>query len=350
MKRWVLAAALFATLGLLTVSGVRSASQVPSDTPKAKATPATGGPVNIGGVAYQNLAQFVATGRRCGTDEPNDLQINTTRAIMDQVRQNNAGVNIAEAIGRVQIPVCLHIIHKGLVGDLTTDQINRQIAELNRSYNGSGFDFLLKSVDRTDVADPAINKPRWFTMTLKSRDEREAKRKLGIDPSRNLNLYTANLGGGILGWATFPSELDGDEERDGVVILHSSFPGGSSKPFDLGRTTVHEVGHWLGLFHTFQGGCASPGDDIDDTPQQADGPGKFLCDDALDTCPEPGKDPVHNYMNYSPDACMTEFTPGQIARIKLQVTAFRLLLISSGNRAGIKISDAGVVVPPAATP
>jgi hypothetical protein len=67
----------------------------------------------------------------------------------------------------------------------------------------------------------------------------------------------------------------------GVWLLYSSMPGGSAAPYDLGKTLVHSTGHWLGLYHTFQGGC------------------------------------------YSDDACLTELTPGQITRMVDQWTQYR---------------------------
>jgi hypothetical protein len=78
-------------------------------------------------------------------------------------------------------------------------------------------------------------------------------------------------------------------------VLNASLPGGHAEPFNLGDTLTHEVGHWLGLFHTFQGGCSKPGDSVADTPQQADGGNIFDCTPSLDTCAAPGTDLVRNF-------------------------------------------------------
>ena len=148
-----------------------------------------------------------------------------------------------------------------------------------------------------------------------------------------MNFYTANPGNGILGWATYPADFDGDPEKDGVVILHSTFPGGATAPYNRGHTATHEIGHWLGLYHTFQSGnplggsgCVPPGDEVDDTPPHS-GP-NMKCD-AGDSCEKvgDGQAPIHNYMNYTPDDCMTEFTMGQRLRMMEQVGTFRSPLI-----------------------
>ena len=105
-------------------------------------------------------------------------------------------------------------------------------------------------------------------------------------------------------------------------MRHASLPGGDIANYSLGETATHEAGHWLGLHHTFQGGCNDPGDAVDDTPAQASPTNG--CPEGRDSClDDQGLDPIHNYMDYSWDSCYTEFTSGQSSRIASMWSAYR---------------------------
>ncbi|MQA95243.1 MAG: zinc metalloprotease [Streptosporangiales bacterium] len=219
----------------------------------------------------------------------------------------------------VTVPVAVHVIaDEDGSGSVSDTRVKRQVSALERTYSGerggadTGFRFRLAGVDVT-------RNDRWFNRP--DRYERHMKRELREGGPETLNIYTADLGGELLGWATLPQRYRGAPEMDGVVVDHRSLPGGAFEGFDLGHTAVHEAGHWLALFHTFQNGCVPPGDRVSDTPYErieAEG-----CPDGRDTCPAPGDDPVHNYMDYSKDACMTEFTEGQGERMQAAWAAYR---------------------------
>ncbi len=297
------------------------------------------------------VREFVESGRRCDTPIPTDNQMRRARLAAEAVRRVAGVEDSLNPSNKVTIRVAFHVIHKGNEGKVSRARIDQQINVLNKEFRTFGFNFALAGdPDYTDV-DADADRADWYTMGHLSAEEREAKTTLGKDPERFLNLYTANLGDGLLGWATFPSDLAADVDMDGVVILHTSLPAedGSANPaggtFGLGQTATHEVGHWVGLFHTFQGGCVPPDDDVKDTPPHqvnfgCPSPVPDSCSGDMDPSDstKPWLDPVHNFMNYTDDACMSEFTSGQIRRTREQTTTFRPKLydIPSTLRADIR--------------
>jgi Pregnancy-associated plasma protein-A len=218
---------------------------------------------------------------------------------------------------RTTIPVYVHVITDGAIGNVTDAQIADQIAVLNRTFAGreggasTGFSFRLAGVTRTDNAD-------WFYAGAGGTNEHSMKRALHQGGDDALNFYSTTAGD-FLGWAYLPDIVTkpGQQYLDGVVIDWESIPGTSATyagRYDQGETATHEVGHWLDLEHTFYGGCSAKGDFVSDTPPERTPTSG--CPAGKDTCTAPGLDPIHNYMDYSYDSCYTEFTAGQTQRMR----------------------------------
>lgn len=265
---------------------------------------------------------------RCMTVHPDPVKrAEIDRALKEKKeRRAEQGLVVERTAGSVTVPVWFHVINKGsgiANGDIPQSQIDSQIAVLNAAYNGgtggsaTPFTFTLAGVTRTTNAT-------WYTMGHGSTAEAQAKAALRQGNAATLNVYSANPGGGLLGWATFPWDYSGNPSNDGVVILFSSVPGGSAVPYNEGDTGTHEVGHWLGLYHTFQGGCSTNGDYVSDTP--AERSPAYGCPVGRNSCTGkkfPGLDPIENFMDYTDDACMYLFSGGQSTRMDNAALSYR---------------------------
>ncbi len=283
-------------------------------------------PFAFNGITWRNKRAFIEEARS-GTLDPDEETIVAIEQELQQFLVSDRYLGGRDP-GSVIVPVYVHVLNKGAGiqnGDVPDPMIEEQIRVLNESYGGrtdSGaaatpFVFELVAIDRTTNAS-------WYTAGPGSRAEREMKAALHQGGFNALNLYTNNPSGGLLGWATFPSSRSRDLDMDGVVVLYSSLPGGTAAPYNQGDTTTHEVGHWFGLYHTFQGGCSTNNDYVSDTP--AERSPAYGCPDGRDTCTgsrHPGRDPIDNFMDYTEDACMNKFTAGQASRMDTLAQQYR---------------------------
>ncbi|MET8350644.1 MULTISPECIES: zinc metalloprotease [unclassified Micromonospora] len=230
------------------------------------------------------------------------------------------------ANGSVTVPTVFHMVSDQPLSAAETARWNTLIAAqmtvLNDSFagrtaaNASDTPFRFSLVDTTWTVNSA-----WYTVEP-GKNERDMKKALYTGDSKTLNVYAANIGGGLLGWAYFPKGYNnGRDYIDGVVMLDESMPGGTAGKYSLGDTLTHEVGHWLMLEHTFAHGCSAAGDFVADTPREA--APQFDCPLGADTCTAPGLDPIHNFMDYTQDSCMNMFTVGQADRMSDAWVAFR---------------------------
>lgn len=263
-------------------------------------------------VAFEDENGIVRSGVRCATRPVADFE---RQFIGTAVAEHLRAVGTQHRQHDIEVPVQFHVLRKKDGGwNVTNGQVNQQIAVLNSSFAPHGITFVLDGITRK-------KKDKFAKKCLKASVERKFKKRYAVDPRTTLNIYTCRPKDDVLGYAYFPSDYPEDSFMHGVVLLHSALPGGAAFPYDLGDTAVHEAGHYFGLYHTFQGGCSARNDRISDTPREkspASG-----CPLSRDTCAEPGLDPVTNFMDYSDDSCVEEFTPEQELWMKDQVETFR---------------------------
>jgi hypothetical protein len=283
--------------------------------------------LTVVGLAAPAQARVADTGPACLTPTPNarivaarggatgvdhrEISAAEQRAIMRRTNNRLAAKGLsgrgrAGLVART-VPVYVHVMRDAQGrGNVTDGQITQQIAVLNQAYVNLDFSFNLIDVNR------------YYNTAWHYDRESLRYRSLTRQGAANaLNIWVVNFRN--LGVATFP--WDNANAVDGIRVDFESLPGGSIIHYNEGGTAAHETGHWLGLFHTFQGGCTTTNDQVGDTPAQSTP--TTGCPATRDSCPAPGTDPIHNYMDYSWDSCYQEFTAGQGERINMMWTAYR---------------------------
>jgi hypothetical protein len=294
--------------------------------------------------------------RTCHTMDVMDQNIQTDPAIIQRMqeieRHTQDYINSGQAAtdrNVITIPVVVHVLYNNNTENISDAQILSQMQVLNDDFRRQNPDannkwsqaadteieFCLASVDPNGNATSGITRTFTNTSSFSTNDAMKFSSQGGKDAwptDQYLNMWVCDLGGGILGYAQFPGS--GSAATDGVVMGYKYFGtvGAAQAPFDGGRTTTHEVGHWLNLRHIWGDGNCSQDDFINDTPT-SDAP-NYGCAQGHVSCSS--ADMVENYMDYSDDACMNLFTAGQKARMRALFSngGFRASLLSSNGCGG----------------
>jgi len=243
----------------------------------------------------------------CGTPQPTEQEVNESKRFVDDYWDLNG--RDGRDNDPVHILVAWHVIYASSgIGNLSDLAIEQAIDNLNDAYNELfNYYFTLDTVTRT-MSD------EWFEVTSESAatysaQETAMRDSLSIDPVHHYNIYSVKTlpssdGSGLtVGWNYFPMWNIESSIWQGTTIHYQYINGG---------TLPHECGHYVGLIHTFQGGCFGNNDAVDDTPAMSED-AIYSCNQSQDSCPDDeGLDPVTNYMNYS--NCQNTFTEGQAER------------------------------------
>ena len=264
----------------------------------------------------------------------------------------------------IVIPVVVHVVYKTAAQNISDEKIFEQIRILNEDYarlnadtvdtpspfkskaGGMKLKFCLAQRDPNNLPTNGIVRVLTTKNSFSQNDGVKYAAQGGSSAwprGQYLNLWVCNLDGGLLGYAQFPGQA---AATDGVVILYSAF-GITTGQYNLGRTTTHEVGHWLGLYHIWgdDGAACSGSDGITDTNNQADehyGCPSYPQNSCSNTAS--GGDMFNDYMDYTDDRCMDMFTIGQCTKMLSVLNSSRSsLLTSNGCNSPGDVLDARII-------
>lgn len=293
---------------------------------------------------------------KCATDEYHQEAIKQHPELVKiEQEANEHALKSAPSLNKASqiryIPVVFHVIHKNGFENISQAQIMDQIRILNEDFRkksgtrgGSStnplaadmeFEFRLAQYDPNGNKHDGINR---IYSSLTDEANNSVKALSYWDSEKYLNVWVVNTiaaigvsGGTVLGYAQFPWDRASKPTTDGIVIRADQVGVvGIGDDDQAGRTLTHEIGHWLGLYHTFQGGCSGSGDGVGDTPPVASASsgcnkGRNSCNNDSPNLP----DQIENYMDYSDGTCMELFTLGQKTRVQSIVQQYRSFLYTN---------------------
>jgi PKD repeat protein len=287
--------------------------------------------------------------------------------VFDQIANNEKIVNIEKKIQEgilnlerahdiKTIPVVVHIFHEGGSENISEAQVQSAIQVLNEDFgklpgtngDGNGVDtevrFKLAKIDPNGNCTNGIVRIN-SSLTNHQTYERPLLKEISFwDNTKYLNIYIVkSIPGGVLGYSSFPGA---PADEDGLVVRHNRFGTIGTAINSLGRTTTHEVGHWLGLYHTFNNGCGTDicndGDYVCDTPPVSSPNYTCATNNSCSNDSPDVNDQITNYMDYTPESCSNMFTQGQADRILSTLTTIRTNIWTQANLIATGTDDAYV--------
>jgi PKD repeat protein len=256
------------------------------------------------------------------------------------------GINFQKSNHEIKvIPVVVHVFHQGGSENISDAQVESAITVLNEDYgklagtngDGNGVDtdirFCLAKIDPNGNCTNGIVRINSSLTNHKTYERPLLKQVSFWDNEKYLNIYIVkSIPGGTLGYSSFPG---GPADEDGLVVRHNYFGKVGSAAASLGRTGTHEVGHWLGIYHTFNNSCGNDvctdGDYVCDTPPVSTA--NFGCS-VSNSCSNDSPDlpdQIENYMDYTSETCSNMFTAGQAVRMHSTLANLRSNIWTQSN-------------------
>jgi hypothetical protein len=284
-------------------------------------------------IAHRGCASTEVLAAQLAADPTLAVRMNQIESFTQNAMLTNRLVN-----GKIEIPVVVNVLYKTAAENISLAQIQSQIDVLNEDFNATNSDYnsvpslfsgVKANVGITFVLQNVVRKStKTISFSTNNAMKTATKGIAPTSPTTVLNMWSCNMGGGILGYAQFPG---GAAATDGVVIDNNAFgrTGTVSGVYNLGRTATHEVGHWMNLRHIW--GDASCGSDlVSDTPTHDTANYGVPAYPHYSTCTGTPVEMTMNYMDYTDDRGMYMFTTGQKSRMDA-------LFVSGGARAGFGI-------------